>query len=59
MPQSENEANKSILCSVRSCQNHCSGEDFCSLDYIKIGAHESNPTICQYVDCESFLAKAD
>lgn len=51
------DANKSIKCSVTSCQNHCNSEDFCSLNSVKIGTHESNPTVCQCVDCESFVAK--
>ena len=51
--------NKSIKCSVKTCQNHCNSEDFCSLNSVKIGTHESNPTVCQCVDCESFIAKTN
>ncbi len=51
------DANKSVKCSVKSCQNHCNSEDYCGLNSVKIGTHESNPTVCQCVDCESFVAR--
>lgn len=49
-----NTANRSIQCSVRQCKNHCGSENFCSLPSIWVGTHESDPTVCQCVDCESF-----
>ena len=50
-------ANKSIRCTVQQCQNHCGQENYCALDTISVGTHESNPTMCQCTDCESFVAK--
>lgn len=47
-------ANKSIECSVVSCANHCSAENYCSLDKIHVGTHECNPTMDQCTDCLSF-----
>lgn len=46
--------NKSIQCSVDQCAFHCSEGEYCALDSIRVGTHESNPTDTQCVDCESF-----
>ena len=51
-------ANRSIHCTVTSCQNHCSCEDYCSLDSVQIGTHECNPKKDQCTDCLSFRKKA-
>ena len=48
-------ANKSIHCSVSSCSNHCSCEDYCALDSIRVGTHECDPTPDQCPDCLSFV----
>lgn len=50
-------ANRSIHCTVTSCQNHCSCEDYCSLDSIQVGTHECNPKKDQCTDCMSFRKK--
>lgn len=50
-------ANHSIECTVQQCENHCAGQDYCSLQSIKVGTHENNPTVCQCTDCESFAMK--
>lgn len=50
-------ANKSIQCTVTQCQHHCTNQDYCSLDTVQIGTHESNPTVNQCTDCMSFMAK--
>lgn len=50
-------ANRSIKCSVKQCQNHANSENFCSLPSIKVGTHEANPTQTECVDCESFELK--
>ena len=50
-------ANHSIHCTVTSCKNHCSCEDYCSLDSIKVGTHECNPSMDQCTDCMSFQKK--
>ena len=51
----KNNANRSIGCTVKQCEYHCGTENYCSLDKIKVGTHESNPTVSQCVDCESFV----
>lgn len=47
-------ANHSIKCTVNECEHHCGSENYCSLNCVTIGTHESDPTVCQCVDCESF-----
>ena len=51
-------ANKSISCSIKNCKYHCCCADYCSLDHIKVGTHEANPTEKSCTDCESFEPKA-
>lgn len=51
-------ANRSIRCSVKQCKNHCQDQDFCSLDSISVGTHESDPTMCECTDCESFAVRS-
>ena len=50
-----NNANKSIQCTGQQCKFHCKSKDFCSLDSIKVGTHEMNPTACECTDCTSFV----
>ena len=50
----EKKANHIIGCTVEQCANNC-GNGFCSLEKVQIGTHESNPTVSQCVDCESFV----
>lgn len=52
-----NEANQSIACSVKECEYHSNHQDYCSLDSIKVGSHESNPKDKKSTDCESFETK--
>ncbi len=52
-----NNANTSIKCTVKQCRNHCQDKEYCSLDCISIGTHESNPTQDQCTDCLSFQKK--
>ncbi len=49
--------NDSIRCSINNCEYHCQNVDYCSLDEIKVGTHESNPTKVECTDCESFKLK--
>lgn len=51
--------NKSINCSVNNCRFNCScdGSDYCTLESIRVGSHELNPTECKCTDCESFILK--
>ena len=51
-------ANQSIVCSVTNCKNHNNTKNFCSLETIKVGTHESNPTVSQCTDCLSFELKS-
>ena len=49
--------NSSIHCTVSNCSNHCQGQDYCGLNTVQIGTHESNPTKTECVDCNSFRMK--
>ena len=49
--------NHCIQCSVTQCRNHCSDENYCSLERIQVGTHESDPTMKQCTDCMSFVRK--
>ncbi|MBQ7958801.1 MAG: DUF1540 domain-containing protein [Oscillospiraceae bacterium] len=51
--------NKSIKCTVGNCKYNVKSEGYCSLDVVKIGTHEANPTECQCTDCNSFVCDAD
>ena len=48
-------ANHAIECHVSQCNNHCGCEDYCTLDKVCIGTHESNPKMDQCTDCLSFV----
>lgn len=50
-------ANKCIKCTVYECKNHNNTQDYCSLQTIKIGTHEANPTMNECTDCQSFEPK--
>ena len=50
-------ANRCIQCSVTQRRNHCSDENYCSLERIQVGTHESDPTMKQCTDCMSFVRK--
>ena len=50
-------ANKCIECTVKQCAYHCDTENYCSLDRIMVGTHESNPAMDQCTDCKSFRKK--
>ena len=47
-------ANKSIGCTVTQCAYHCKSQNYCSLSQINVGTHESNPTMVECTDCNSF-----
>ena len=47
--------NSSIKCSVANCKYNVKTEGYCSLDVVKIGTHEANPTKCECTDCNSFV----
>ena len=50
-------ANKCIECNVVSCGHHCGGENYCSLDKIRVGTHEPHPSMDQCTDCLSCVKK--
>ena len=49
--------NQSIKCTVNNCANHCQDNEYCGLNTIQVGTHESNPTMVECVDCQSFKLK--
>ncbi|MBQ3107125.1 MAG: DUF1540 domain-containing protein [Firmicutes bacterium] len=49
--------NSHIICHVDTCKFHCNGDDHCSLESIRVGTHEKNPTGTQCTDCQSFQLK--
>ena len=53
----QNKANKSIGCTVSDCQYHCMNENYCSLEKIQVGTHETNPKMVECTDCNSFKPK--
>ena len=46
--------NTSIHCSVTDCAYHCQEAQYCGLNAIQVGTHESNPAMEQCTDCQSF-----
>ncbi len=51
--------NLSIGCTVNNCKNHAQTQNYCTLQKINVGTHESNPTQVECTDCESFVMKAN
>lgn len=49
--------NQSIACTVASCRYHHDQQNYCTLNAIQVGTHESDPTVCECTDCESFAKK--
>ncbi len=52
------EKNLSIGCTVNNCTHHAQTENYCTLDKIMVGTHESNPTQKECTDCDSFAMKS-
>ena len=48
---------QSIMCTVINCTHHCHDKNYCSLESIQVGTHETNPTEIKCTDCESFKLK--
>ena len=46
--------NNSIKCSVSSCAHHCQGQNYCTLNEIKVGCCEPYATKCASTECASF-----
>jgi len=51
------EKNNCIECSVCNCSHHADNMNYCTLDKIKVGTHEANPTQVECTDCQSFQMK--
>ena len=51
--------NPCIQCTVRQCRHNLCKEDFCTLDTVRIGTHEANPSVKECVDCNSFEKRPD
>ena len=47
--------NPNIHCTVEQCRHNLCSEQFCTLDMVNIGTHESNPSVKECVDCNSFI----
>lgn len=50
--------NPSIKCDVASCKHNMDSEHYCTLNCIKVGTHEANPTVPECTDCLSFEKKS-
>lgn len=50
-------ANRSIQCTVTQCKHHCDAENYCSLEQIQVGTHETDPSVKECTDCMSFAKK--
>ena len=46
--------NSNIHCSVTQCKHNMVNENYCGLDCICVGTHESNPSMDQCTDCQSY-----
>lgn len=43
--------NQSIKCTVSNCAHHCQDTQYCGLNTIQVGTHETNPTKPECTDC--------
>ncbi len=50
----ENRKNPNIRCTVGQCRHNLCTENFCTLDQVRIGTHEAEPSVPECVDCISF-----
>ena len=53
-----NGKNERIEWTTKDCTFHNQKENYGTLDRIKVGTHEANPTQKECTDCESFVNKA-
>lgn len=54
----EKKKNSNIHCTVKQCVNNMETEDYCTLDMVKIGTHESDPKVPECTDCNSFIKRS-
>ena len=52
-------ANQCIACTVTSCKHHNDKKDYCSLEKITVGIHDTRPAEYPCTDCRSFQLKSD
>ncbi|MBE5960910.1 MAG: DUF1540 domain-containing protein [Lachnospiraceae bacterium] len=50
--------NESIECTINNCKNYADDVNFCTLNKIKVGTHEANPTQAECTECQSFVCRA-
>lgn len=46
--------NDSIACTVDECKYHCKDDDYCTLNKIQVGKHETTAKTVECTDCNSF-----
>lgn len=49
--------NPSIQCTVSECKHHANKVNYCTLNDILVGKHETTATETENTDCESFKVK--
>lgn len=49
--------NSAISCSVKECKYNLGTESYCTLSNIRVGTHETNPSMPECTDCQSFVKK--
>lgn len=57
MMMNQMKKNDNIRCTVSQCKYNMETEDYCSLDCIKVGTHEANPTVPECTECDSFVKR--
>ncbi len=50
--------NTNIKCTVTQCKHNMVTENYCGLDCICVGTHETNPTVPECTDCCSFVKRS-
>ncbi|WP_129701600.1 DUF1540 domain-containing protein [Anaerostipes caccae] len=53
-----NGKNDCIECTINNCAYHAGDVDYCTLETIKIGTHEPNPTTKECTDCVMWYKKS-
>lgn len=46
--------NPGIRCTVEQCRYNLCSENACCLGTVRIGTHETDPSVKECVDCDSF-----
>jgi hypothetical protein len=54
----DKQKNSNIHCTVKQCAYNLESEDYCTLDMVKIGTHESDPKVPECTDCNSFVKRS-